>query len=466
MVVYVLNKHDKALMPCSPRTARLLIKKNKAIVVNKRPFTIKLLYGSSGYTQEMCLGVDTGEQHIGIGITQGNKTLMKTDIELRKSMEKKVLLNTRQEYRRGRRYRKVRYRRSKFKHKTGRRYMYNPKKNKMMWVKINTTFATSRPEGWLPPSIQSKVDHHIQWINKFLAVLPDNTKLTIEVAKFDIQHMQNPEIRGELYQLGRMYGYENVKSYVLAKFNYKCPICGHKFDKDHKPRMHHLTMRKYGATDNPDEFAPVCEKCHTGENHLDGAVLDKLRRATKRKEYREPTFMNILRVRLFKAFPNATFTYGNITSADRQFLGLPKTHENDAVAIAMHDCITNGLVSKTTLIDTDEVVYVKQVRKKKRSLHESNPRKGRKEPNRLAKRNDKNTKQVKSKGKTYHLYDKVKVDGQTGFITGFSGSSAYVQNFDDEYITKAGKAYKQIPLSELRVVSHSNNWICKIANAS
>ena len=79
--------------------------------------------------------------------------------------------------------------------------------------------------------------------------------------------------------------------------------------------------------------------------------------------------MNILRLRLFDAFPNADFTYGNITSADRESLGLEKTHANDAVAIAMHNHIVDGSINKYNLIDVSETIYVKQVRKKKRSLH-------------------------------------------------------------------------------------------------
>lgn len=459
MVVFVLSKDNRPLMPCSARKARILVKQNKAAVVSKLPYTIQLNYGTRGYTQELELGIDTGDQNIGIGLTQRTKVLMKMEIELRKSMEKKVLLTTRREYRRGRRYRKTRYRHCKFKHKTVRRYMYNPKKEKMMWMKVDTTYASSRADGWLPPSIQSKVDHHIQWISRFLVVLPYKTKLTIEVAKFDIQHMQDPDIRGEMYQLGRMYGYENVKAYVLAKFDYKCPVCGHKFDKDHKPRMHHVSMRKNGATDNPDEYAPICEKCHTHDNHLEDGALDKLRKTLKRKEYREPTFMNILRRRLFKAFPNAVFTYGNITSADRKFLGLDKTHANDAVAVALHQGIVNNTVTKNVLTDTDEVVHVKQVRKKKRSLHEATPRKGRKEPNRTAKRNGKNTKKVSYKGKMYCLYDKVLVDGKIGYITGFSHNNVYIQSIDGVYIKQKDKKYIQVPLRKLVVLSHNNNWI-------
>ena len=331
-----------------------------------------------------------------------------------------------------------------------------------MWMKVESNFTSNRQEGWLPPSIQSKVDHHINWINKFLKYLPDKTKVRIEVAKFDVQHMNNPEIHNELYQKGRLYEYENVKSYVLAKFNYTCPICKNKFDSYHKPKMHHISMRKNGATNNPDEYAPICEKCHTGKNHEDGEVLDKLRRSLKRKEYKEPTFMNILRIRLFDAFPDAKFTYGNITSADRINLYLNKTHANDAIAIAMHDNIINNKITKFNYIDIKETIYIKQVRKKKRSLHEATPRKGRKEPNRLAKRNEKNTKELIYKNKKYCLYDKVKINGQTGYITGFSSNNAYVQNINGDYIKQTGKSYKQIPLSSLIILSHNNNWISKV----
>ena len=43
--VYVLNKHSESLMPCSPGKARLLLKQQKAHVIKRTPFTIKLLYG-------------------------------------------------------------------------------------------------------------------------------------------------------------------------------------------------------------------------------------------------------------------------------------------------------------------------------------------------------------------------------------------------------------------------------------
>ena len=50
--VFILNKHGKPLMPCKPRKARLLLKANKAKIIKRYPFTIQLLYGSTGYTQD------------------------------------------------------------------------------------------------------------------------------------------------------------------------------------------------------------------------------------------------------------------------------------------------------------------------------------------------------------------------------------------------------------------------------
>ena len=92
--------------------------------------------------------------------------------------------------------------------------------------------------------------------------------------------------------------------------------------------------------------------------------------------------MNILRRRMWKAFPEAAFTYGNITAADRKGLLIEKSHANDAVAIAAHGM---ELIRNST-----ETTFYKQLRKQKRSLHEATPRKGRREPNRTAKRNRKN----------------------------------------------------------------------------
>ncbi len=53
----------------------------------------------------------------------------------------------------------------------------------------------------------------------------------------------------------------------------------------------------------------------------------------KVRAYKEPPFMNTLRIRTFKKYPDAEFTYGTETTVRRKELVLEKTHYNDAIAI-------------------------------------------------------------------------------------------------------------------------------------
>ena len=452
--VFVIGLDGTPLMPASPRKARLLLKEEKAHVIRMNPFTIQLHYKAGTATQPLSAGIDTGESNIGIAVLRDDTVIYKAEVQLRKSIDTRKLNEQRASYRRGRRCRKTRYRHPKWKQHTVRRYSEKPDRKGRHWQKIKTDTQSPRPDGWLPPSIQSKVDHHISWISKVINSLP-SASLRIEAARFDIQKIKDPDIEGMGYQQGRLYQEENVKAYVLARFGYRCVICGHEFDSGHKLRMHHIHMRKNGATDNPDEFAPVCHLCHTPENHKPGKPLFELMRKLEAKEYREPAFMNILRQRLFEAFPDASFTYGNITAADRKELGLGKTHANDAIAIAAGS-------SYASIRDSDETIQFRQVRRKKRNLHEANPRKGRKKPNREAKRNCKNVKAVKG----FSVWDTVEYRGRIGFITGFTGKAARIVNWDGDYIRPEGKTYSQIQLTELKLIQRrTNNYVQRTVKA-
>ena len=56
-MVYVISQDGKPLMPCSDPIARLLLKQGKAKVKKREPFTIKLTYETTNYTQGLTLGV-------------------------------------------------------------------------------------------------------------------------------------------------------------------------------------------------------------------------------------------------------------------------------------------------------------------------------------------------------------------------------------------------------------------------
>ena len=199
MLVFTINKHGESLMPCKPSKARKLLRDKKAKIINYKPFTIQLLYGSSGYKQSVNLGVDLGAKHIGVAITTDDKVLAKGEIELRQDV--KPLLETRKIYRRSRRNRKTRYRPARF---------------------LNR--VSFKKNGWLPPSTLSKIDNTFVWVDKFVDLLP-NPKVSIEVGKFDVQKMINPKIEGVDYQKGQTYGYHDVRYYVFARDSYTCQVC-------------------------------------------------------------------------------------------------------------------------------------------------------------------------------------------------------------------------------------------------
>ena len=406
----------KPLMPCTPRKARLLLKQKRAKIVGYKPFTIQLQYATGEAVQEIVVGVDEGARHIGIALISQGKVLAKGEIELRQDVHS--LLLSRAQYRRGRRFRKTRYRKARF-------------------------LNRKRTDGWLPPSIQAKLDANFMWIDKFCSLVP-SPKLRIEVGKFDVAKMINPDIQGVDYQHGQTYGYYDVRYFVIARDEYTCQVCK---KKNRILHTHHIIYRSKGGTDRADNLITVCSDCHTSENHKQGGILYRwMCEHKKTRQYKEPSFMNILRRRTFQKYSDAEITYGSETSPRRKELGLDKTHYNDAIAITGVEAIK----------DNEQVCFrVKQFRKKKRSLYEATPRKGRKVKNVNAKRNKKNTKQLRG----WYLNDEVICFGRRGWISGFTGtSSAYVIDCDGEYIQNPSKSYKQVNLSGLKLICHNNNW--------
>ena len=247
--------------------------------------------------------------------------------------------------------------------------------------------------------------------------------------------MMNPNISGVEYQIGDTFGFWETRYFVFARDNYTCQICK---KKGGILQTHHVVQRKDGGTDRAENLVTVHIECHEGFHQ------GKIKHVFKKpKLYKEPPFMNALRQYIFKN-TNYKVTYGNVTTANRKRLGLNKSHSNDAIAIT-----GAGNVSE----DSDSFL-VRQFRKKKRSLHEATARKGRKEPNRLSKRNNKNTKSAHG----FFLNDKVLVNGVIGFVTGFDGAGVYVKNTNDKYIVQTGKSYKQVSPKMVWLMNHNNNW--------
>ena len=202
--------------------------------------------------------------------------------------------------------------------------------NRKTWYRQPRFLNRKKPEGWLAPSIQHKLDSHIKIINKVKELLPI-TKIVIEVAAFDIQKIKNPEISGIEYQNGVQKDSWNVREYVLHRDNHTCQACKGK-SKDKILGTHHLISRQIGG-DSPDNLLTLCETCH------DKVTRKKLILDVKIPDgFKPETFMSIVRWKLVNKLRDAgnivTHTYGYITKFDRIALGLDKSHNTDAFVIA------------------------------------------------------------------------------------------------------------------------------------
>ena len=337
-MVYVLDINGQPLMPTKRcGKVRRLLNKGKAKVIKSCPFTIQLLYESTTYTQDVSLGIDAGSKHIGVSATTTDKELYAADVELRNDIVE--LLSTRREARRARRNRKTRHRKPRFRNRT-------------------------RHNGWLAPSVQNKVDTHLKVVKDVCKILPI-TRIIVEIASFDIQKINNPDISGKDYQKGKQLNFWNVREYVLFRDGHTCQCCKGK-SKDKILNVHHIESCKTGGN-APNNLITLCERCHTGYHK--GTV--KLPQTIKRgMSFRDATFMGVMRWafynKLKEIYPNVSLTYGYITKNKRIENNLPKEHYIDA------RCISGNPLAEPL----GYVYYQKKVRCHNRQIHKYKINKG------------------------------------------------------------------------------------------
>ena len=336
MPIYVLDIHGRPLMPTRRAgKVRRMLRDGRAIVVSHTPFTIRLAYGTTSYTQPVSLGVDAGSVHVGLSASTDTKELYAAEAHLRTDIVN--LLSTRREARRTRRSR-LRYRAPRFDNRR-------------------------RPDGWLAPSTANKVGTHVRLVKDVCAFLPV-TSVTVEVAQFDTQWIKNPGLTGTDYQHGERFGFWNVREYVLWRDGHECQCC-HGRSKDRVLNVHHIESRKTGGN-SPGNLVTLCDTCHDGYHK--GKVELKLRRMPS---LRDAAAMNVMRWTVYnrlKAELNVPvkLTYGYVTKHMRIGAGLDKSHVNDARCIGGHPQAK----------PSDTVYELKQLRRHNRKVMKSNLLKG------------------------------------------------------------------------------------------
>ena len=419
-MVYVLNRYGKPLMPTTRYgRVRRLLRKEQAVVVDYRPFTIQLNYDTPNGVQEVSLGVDAGTKHVGFSATTKKKVLFEAELLLRSDIVEK--LSTRREFRRTRRNRKTRYRKSRFMNRTG-----------------------CKKPGWVAPSVRQKVDSHIYWISKICKFLPISN-ITVETAQFDTQLLKAQEQglqlpRGTDYQKGEQLGFYNVREYVLFRDGHKCQCCKGK-SKDNKLHVHHIESRKTGG-DAPNNLITLCSECHTKYHR---GEIELPRAARRGASLRDAAQMGIMRKALFNRLKDEIGdaipcyeTYGYITKHTRTNACLPKAHVIDARCI-----------SGNPYVETDGHYWIiRKLRTNNRQLHKASIIKG------GIRKNNQAPREVHG----YRLMDSVVYAERHCFVNGRRQSGYFSLSDISGHVLAASVNYKH-----LNLINHNNTNIMEEA---
>src|SRR5574344_857967 len=403
-MVYVVSENGQPLMPTENHAkVRVLLKTGKAKVLNRCPFTIKLLYECTTYTQPLTLGVDAGSKTIGISVSSEKKECYASEVALRNDIVD--LMSTRRQYRRSRRNRKTRYRAPRFDNR-----------------------VHAKNKGWLAPSIRQKCESHIAVVGKVVKMLPVS-HITVELASFDtqklkadVENLKRPQSTD--YQQGEQLGFWNCREYVFFRDGYTCQCCKGK-SKDKILNVHHLESRKTGG-DAPNNLITLCETCHKAYHR--GKFELKIKRG---KPLRDAAFMGIMRwvfyKRLKKEHTNVSMTFGYITKNTRITNNLPKEHYVDA------RCISGHPQAKPI----GYYFYQKKVRCQNRQIHKANFLKG----------GRKRLNQAPYIVRGFRLFDLVSYEGSAYYVFGRRTSGYFdIRKLDGTKVNKGSISYKNLKL--------------------
>src|ERR1051326_3631386 len=314
--VFVLDTTKQPLNPVHPGRARILLASGKAAVCKRYPFTIILKQVvEHPAVSPLRLKLDPGSQTTGLALVHDASVEVVWAAELtHRGQTIKKALDQRRTVRRGRRQRNTRYRKPRF---ANRR----------------------RRTGWLPSSLESRVANVQTWVKRLARLCPLGA-LSLELVKFDLQRMEQPEISGIAYQQGPLFGYE-VREYLLEKWGRACSYCG---VTGVPLQVEHLQAKASGGTDRLSNLCLACAPCNQAKGTQDLRVFlaskpGLLARilAQAKAPLKDAAAINSTRWVLYDRLKHEGFPLecgsGGLTKYHRTKRSLPKAHWLDAACV-------------------------------------------------------------------------------------------------------------------------------------
>jgi 5-methylcytosine-specific restriction endonuclease McrA len=409
MKVFVLSQEGKPLMPTTPRRARVWLKAKRARVVRLDPFTIRLRFATQEHVQKAMVGVDTGSKVVGIAATTNGAVVLQAEVHLRDGITEKM--TRRRQYRRNRRARKTRYRQARCDHRR-------------------------RPDGWLPPSLHSKAEATVKAVRFIASFLPVG-RVRVEVGSFDTQKMQHPDMAHQDYQQGELQGYL-LREYVLATWQRTCAYC---HAREVPLEIEHIIPKSRGGSHRSSNLTLACHACNQRKGQQTAAEFGfPAVQAQARIPLKDAAHVSSLKSRVIHDLQalfgenQVSITYGYETTYQRiQVLDLPKSHTNDAVAIA---CEIGERVQP--------LERVHQIRCLARGQYQ-----------RFNGRHSEHKCWAPHKVRGFKLYEVVEVQGEAGYIAGRREKGAFLI----KDVTSGKKLAEVTPRTLVRVARPTQGFL-------
>jgi 5-methylcytosine-specific restriction endonuclease McrA len=297
-------------MPCTPARARILLNGGKAAILRHFPLVLILKTSRPDAAVEpLRVKLDPGATTSGIAVTNDQSGEVVWAAELtHRGVAIREALTRRRTVRRSRRQRKTRYRAKRF-------------------------LNRHRSQGWLAPSLLSRVLNLLTWIRRLQRWCPVEA-LSQELTKFDTQAMQDPTIAGIQYQQGSLAGYE-IRSFLLEKWQRRCAYCQ---QPSAKLQVEHLIPRSRGGSDRISNLVLACDTCNRAKGDRTAQEFGFAHLMAQAKvPLVGAAVMNTTRWRLHRevqaiGLPVEVGTGGR-TSYNRAIRQLPKQHWIDAALV-------------------------------------------------------------------------------------------------------------------------------------
>ena len=313
---FVLDADNKLLAPTKEQKAWFLIRKKRAILINKYPMVIQLkktIPDEEIYKDEIRCGIDDGALHVGIALVQKcqtrNKVVFKGTIEQRNDV--KHLMDTRRGYRR--------YHRSHKRHRPAR---FNNRKS-------------SKREGRIAPSILQKrqaIIRVINQLNKWINI----TNYWLEDVSINIRSLTDGDkpYRWQYQKTNRLD--ENIRKAVILRDNCRCMECG---KTNCRLEVHHIRPRRLNGSSTLGNLITLCAKCHQKTEGVEERYMSKyfsLLKSSDNGNLRYAQHVMIGKKWLRGQLSNLGvlhLTNGGDTANKRVDWDIEKSHSNDAICI-------------------------------------------------------------------------------------------------------------------------------------